>query len=155
MHVIRLLIADDHTGVRLALCDLFEATPDIAVVAACADGDEVLPAVRSTRPHVALLDHVMPRMTGLQATAQLRLEHPEVRVVLLTGTVVGSVMSEARSLGAAGFLAKGDDSDSLPDHIRTVAGGGSAWPALAGGTVPLSTLTTTLRDGATGNSPKY
>lgn len=126
--MIRLLIADDHTGVRLALEDLFGSTPDISVVATCSDGDEVLPAARSTRPHVALLDHVMPRMTGLQAAAQLRAECPEVKVVMLTGTVVSSVMAEARALGAAGFLAKGEDSDALPHHIRTVADGGSAWP---------------------------
>ncbi|MCF6736884.1 response regulator transcription factor [Blastococcus sp. KM273129] len=131
MHVIRLLIADDHTGVRLALVDLFGSTPDIAVVAACSDGDEVLPAARSTRPHVALLDHVMPRMTGLEAAAQLREECPDVRVVLLTGTVGSGLMAEARALGAAGFLAKGEDSDALTDHIRTVADGGSAWPETA------------------------
>ncbi|MGY1835306.1 response regulator transcription factor [Blastococcus sp. SYSU DS0510] len=129
--MIRLLIADDHTGVRLALCDLFDSTADIAVVATCSDGDEVLPAARSTRPHVALLDHVMPRMTGLEAAAQLRHECPGVRIVLLTGTVLSSVMEEARALGAAGFLAKGEDSDALADHIRTVAHGGSAWPEAA------------------------
>jgi DNA-binding NarL/FixJ family response regulator len=132
VHVIRLLIADDHTGVRLALVDLFGSTTDISVVAACTDGDEVLPAARSTSPDVALLDHVMPRMTGLEAAKQLRAECPGVKIVLLTGTVLSSVMAEAKALGAAGFLAKGEDSDSLPDHIRTVAVGGSLWPELRG-----------------------
>lgn len=133
--VIRLLIADDHPGVRSGLVDLFRSTADITVVAECTDGDEVLAAARSSRPHVALLDLVMPRMTGLDAAAHLRAECPAVKVVLLTGTVGSSSMTEARALGVAGFLAKGQDSDALPAHIRTVAGGGSAWPeaAVAGG----------------------
>lgn len=129
--MIRLLIADDHPGVRFALVELFRSTPDIAVVAECADGDEVLAAAHAARPHVALLDLVMPRMTGLEAAAQLRTEWPAVKVVLLTGTVGGNWVAQARSLGAAGFLTKDEDAEALPDHIRAVAAGGSAWPEAA------------------------
>jgi DNA-binding NarL/FixJ family response regulator len=125
--VIQLLIADDHPGVRHALVDLFEATDDITVVAICADGREVLVATEDCSPDVALLDVLMPRMDGLQAARCLRQTHPDIRIVMLSGSTGADRVAEARRLGAAGFIAKGADPHALAGHIRTVAGGGDLW----------------------------
>lgn len=131
--MITMLIADDHPLVRGALVDLFSGTGDITVVAECADGSEVVPAARQTRPDVVLMDLVMPRMTGLEATAALLAEQPESRVIVLTGSFSPASVREAHALGAKGYLLKDEDPGSLPDLVRTVAAGGTAWssPAVA------------------------
>ncbi len=131
--MVTLLIADDHPFVRGALVDLFTATGDITVVAECADGTEVVPAARRTRPDVVLMDLVMPRMGGLEATAALLAVQPEARVVVLTGSFSPASVREAHALGARGYLLKDEDPSVLPDLVRTVAAGGTAWssPAVA------------------------
>ena len=125
--MIRLLIADDHAGIRHALVDLFAATDDITVVAVCADGTEVLVATVESRPDVALLDLLMPRMDGLQAAGRLRETHPHVKVVMLSGSTAPDRVAEARNLGARGFIPKGSDPCGLPDLVRTVASGRDLW----------------------------
>lgn len=125
--MIRLLIADDHPGIRRGLVELFESTDDIVVVAECADGLEVLTATTDCEPHVALLDLLMPRMDGLEAARRLRENCPGIKVVMLSGTTGAGRVEEARRLGALGFIPKGVDPRALPDHVRTVASGGDLW----------------------------
>jgi DNA-binding NarL/FixJ family response regulator len=129
--VITVLLADDHDFVRAALAELFAATEDITVVAECADGSEVLAAARRAGPQVVLMDLVMPGRTGLEATRDLLDAGVDSRVVLLTGSFSAATVREARALGAAGYLLKGDDPAELPQRVRDVASGGSAWSARA------------------------
>jgi DNA-binding NarL/FixJ family response regulator len=131
--VIKVLIADDHPFIRSALGDLLAATDDIRVVGECPDGCDVVEAAAETNPDVVLMDLVMPVMSGLEATRALREAQPHVRVIVLTGSLSTAAVREAQSLGVAGFLLKTyDGGDALPDHIRAVAAGGTAWnPAAA------------------------
>jgi DNA-binding NarL/FixJ family response regulator len=129
--LITVLIADDHPFVRRSLTDLFAATDDIAVVAECAGGSEVLAAALATRPEVVLMDLVMPDRTGLEATRDLLDAGVPSRVVLLTGSCSAASVREARALGAAGYLLKDDDPAALPGLVREVAAGGSVWSARA------------------------
>ena len=125
--VIKIVIADDHDFLRSALEALFDETDDIRVVATCADGNEVVPAVLRTSPDVVLMDLQMPQTSGLEAMRELIEAELDVRVVVLTATFTPANEQEARNLGAAGFLLKGDDPHDLPDRIRAVAAGGTAW----------------------------
>jgi len=129
--MIRLLIADDHPAVRVALVELFEAIDDIHVVGACADGIEVTPTAELTEPDVVLMDLQMPRMSGLEATRELLAAQPHVRVVVLSGHVTPAWAQEAMVAGAAGFLLKEEDPGDLPERIRIVAAGGTAWSEAA------------------------
>jgi|SRR3954470_4928457 DNA-binding NarL/FixJ family response regulator len=131
MHMIKVVIVDDHAFVRSALGDLLAATDDIRVVAECSDGCDVVEAVARTDPDVVLMDLVMPVMSGLEATRALRDASPGIRVIVLTGSVTTATAREARTLGVCGLLLKGDDVDLLPGHIRAVAAGGTAWNAAA------------------------
>ena len=128
---IRVLIADDHQLIRDALSDLLAGSDDIEVVGECSDGGQIVDAVGRTRPDVVLMDLKMPVLDGLQATQALLVSHPEVRVVVLTGGLTPATAFEARALGVAGYLLKDDDPAELPDHLRAVAAGGTAWTATA------------------------
>ena len=125
---IKVLIADDHSLIRIALEQLFAGTDDIWVVATCADGSEVTSAAARTGPDVVLMDLAMPTMSGLQATRQLLGEQPHVRVIVLTGALSQGAARAARALGVAGFLLKSDENaDDLLRRVRVVAAGGTAW----------------------------
>ncbi|HEY4631781.1 MAG TPA: response regulator transcription factor, partial [Blastococcus sp.] len=82
---IKLLIADEHAYIQMALEGLFAGTDDITVVATCTDGDEVASTAARTEPDVVLMDLDMPRMNGLDATRKLLAAQPHVRVLVLTG----------------------------------------------------------------------
>ena len=125
--MITVLLADDHAFVRDSLVELLSASDDLAVVAECEDGAQVLDAARRTRPDVVLLDLAMPRVTGLQAARELLDERPESRVVVLTGSLTPALVREAREIGVVGYLLKDDDPGALPGHVRAVAAGGTAW----------------------------
>ena len=125
--MIRVLVADDHEFVRAVLVELLEASGDMTVVAQCQDGDEVVTAALQTSPDVVVLDLRMPRMPGLEAARALLAVHPDVRIVVLTGSPSRTTAEEARALGAAGYLLKDSPPDQLVEQLRTVARGGTAW----------------------------
>ena len=133
--MIKVLIADDHPVVRGALRDLFDDTEDIRVVGECVDGSEVLEASGRTDPDVVLMDMVMPRMTGLEATRELLAACPSARVVVLTGSFSPASAAAAHVLGAVGYLIKGDNPGDLVGHVRSVAAGGTAWSPVAAASI--------------------
>lgn len=136
--MIKVLVVDDHQIMRRGLRDLLECADDIRVVAECGDGSEVAAAADRTRPDVLLIDLRMPRVHGLTAARGLRAAQPEVRVIVLTGSLTAAAVREADELGVAGFLLKGEDCDRLADQVRTVAGGGRAWSPTATATLALA-----------------
>ncbi len=128
---INVLLADDHPAIRLGLQELFATTEDIRVVAICADGSEVVAAAARSAPDVVLMDLNMPTVSGLTAARELLAAQPQVRIVILSGDVAPRSADAAMELGVAGFLLKEDDPSELPESIRTVAAGGTAWSAAA------------------------
>src|SRR5687768_12416816 len=101
------------------------------IAAACADGDEVVAAAGATRPDVVLLDVAMP-VSGLTAARELLGVDPDARVVFLTADASASMVREARSAGARGYLLKDLAPDALCDAIRDVAAGQTVWRGGAG-----------------------
>jgi DNA-binding NarL/FixJ family response regulator len=127
--MIRLMLVDDHAVLRNVLMELFEGTEDIAVVSECGNGCEVVEAALGSRPDVVLMDLNLPDTDGLEVTRRLLLALPDVRVVVFTDAFSVSTAREARRLGAMGYLLKGQDPFNLPQQIRDVAAGGTAWSA--------------------------
>jgi DNA-binding NarL/FixJ family response regulator len=126
----RVLIADDHAMFREGLRAVLERQSDLRVVGEAGDGLEAIERVRLLHPDVILMDHQMPRLDGVQATARIREFLPEARIIILD--VHGDdpkLMYQAIRTGAMGYVPKTSTSDDLINAIRLVAQGHAALPA--------------------------
>jgi len=102
----RVLLADDHAMVRSGLRLVLDAYSDVDVVAEAGDGAEALELAISERVDLAILDLSMPRLTGLQATAELRRRRPDIRVLILSTHDNEQYFFEALKAGASGYVLK-------------------------------------------------
>jgi DNA-binding NarL/FixJ family response regulator len=102
----RILLADDHAVVRGGLRLLLSAEPDLEVVSEAGDGLEAVEKAMSEDVHLAILDVTMPRMTGLQATLELRRRKPDLKILILTMHESEQYLYEALKAGASGYVLK-------------------------------------------------
>ena len=103
----RILIADDHGIVRSGVKLLLDRQPDMEVVAEAEDGVDALEkVVAAPKPDVAVLDVSMPRMTGLQATHEIKQQSPDTQVLILSMHDDERYLFEALRAGAAGYVLK-------------------------------------------------
>ena len=119
----RLLIADDHGIVRGGLRLMLERQPDMEVVAEAADGAEAVALALRVRPDICVLDVQMPRLTGLQATVEIRAQAPDISVLVLSMHDDERYLYEALQAGAAGYVLKREADTVLVDAVRAVARG--------------------------------
>jgi DNA-binding NarL/FixJ family response regulator len=120
---VRVLIADDHGIVRSGLRLLLERQPDIEVVAEAADGAEAREIAIRERPDLAILDVRMPKLTGLQATREIKSQAPDVAVLILSMHDDERYLFEALKAGASGYVLKTQADTDLLDAIRAVERG--------------------------------
>ena len=120
---IRVLIADDHAVVRQGLRTFLELQDDIEVVADACDGEEAVSAALEEHPDVVLMDLVMPRLDGIEATRRILSERPGTRVIALTSFLDDDRVLPAVRAGAAGYLLKDVEPPELVRAIRTVNDG--------------------------------
>jgi DNA-binding NarL/FixJ family response regulator len=121
--VLRILIADDHGIVRSGLKLLLDRQSDLEVVAEAEDGVDALAKALSERPDLAILDVAMPRMTGLQATHEIRRQAPDVQVLILSMHEDERYLFEALRAGAAGYVLKRAADKDLLDAVHAAARG--------------------------------
>ncbi len=119
----RLLIADDHGIVRGGVRLMLERQPDMEVIAEAADGVEAVELALRERPDICVLDVQMPRMTGLQATVEIRAYAPDISVLILSMHDDERYLYEALQAGAAGYVLKREADTVLVDAVRAVARG--------------------------------
>ena len=113
--VVRVLIADDRRATREGLRALLSLYPQIEVVGAAGNGQEVLCSISECRPQLVLMDMQMPIMDGLEATRRIKDQWPEVKVVALT--IHPQYRTKAIAAGVDAFLFKGDSPQALQDAI--------------------------------------
>jgi DNA-binding NarL/FixJ family response regulator len=119
----RLLVADDHGIMRSGLRLLLDRQADMKVVAEAADGVEAVETALRVRPHICVMDVAMPRMTGLQATVEIRAHAPEVSVLVLSMHDDERYLFEALHAGAAGYVLKREADQALVQAVRAVSRG--------------------------------
>jgi NarL family two-component system response regulator LiaR len=122
-NTIRVLIADDHTIVRIGLRTLLGAEKDIEVVGEAKNGEMAVKEALRLRPDVVIMDLMMPKMDGAEATAVLHERLPETKVIILTTFGSSDGIAHAIESGAVGALMKTADDSALISTIRSVAGG--------------------------------
>ncbi|MFJ5217351.1 response regulator [Streptomyces sp. NPDC088354] len=122
---LRVVVADDQAAVREPLAAVLGLSEDIDVVAAAANGAEVLTAVAAGPVDVVLMDLRMPVMDGTEATRRLSEEHPEVAVVVLTTFADDDSILAALSAGARGYLTKNAGRQDIVRAIAAAAAGQS------------------------------
>jgi DNA-binding NarL/FixJ family response regulator len=126
----RILLADDHPLVRRGLRQVIEKEPGFEVVAEASDGAEAVEKAVAEEVDVAILDVSMPRMTGLQATAQLAKRRPQTRVLLLSMHDNEQYLFAAVRAGARGYLLKSVADEEVIDACRSILrGGGFLYPS--------------------------
>ena len=123
MEPISILLADDHTLVRAGIRALIEQLPTVKVVGEAKDGREALRLVKERKPDLILMDVAMPGLNGLEATARVSKEFPDVRVIILSMYANEEYVREAINAGAAGYLVKRSAATELERAITAVARG--------------------------------
>lgn len=119
----RILLADDHLVVRRGLRLVLESEPDLRVVAEASDGAEAIAIGIDAEIDLAVLDVSMPRMTGLQATRELRRRRPELRVLILSMHESEQYLYEALNAGASGYVLKSVADRDLVEACRATMRG--------------------------------
>jgi DNA-binding NarL/FixJ family response regulator len=136
--VTKILIADDHSIVRSGLKKVLDAKADLEVVAEAEDGHEAVEKALKEDVHLAILDVSMPRMTGIQAAAELHKRKPELRIVMLSMHDSEQFLFEALKAGASGYVLKsGADTDIVAAVRAAMRGDSFLYP---------SAVTTLVRD---------
>jgi DNA-binding NarL/FixJ family response regulator len=123
---INLIIADDHEVVRAGLKSLLEGT-DIQVTAEATDGNAAFKLANKHRPDLVLLAVRMPNGDGLSALARIKLDLPNVPVVMFSSHDNPTYIARAVALGAAGYLLKSASRNEIIDGIRAAAAGETIW----------------------------
>jgi DNA-binding NarL/FixJ family response regulator len=120
----RILLADDHAMVRHGLRMVLDAEPDLEVGAEAGDGAEAVElALRDDELHLAVLDVAMPRMTGLQAAAELSRRRPELKLLMLSMHESEQYLFEALKAGASGYVLKTAADRDLVEAARAAMRG--------------------------------
>ena len=120
---LRILIVDDHLVVRMGLSALITLEPGLSVVGEAEDGESALELVGKLHPDVVVMDIMMPRMNGVEATARIAAVHPEARILLLTTFSASGEVVQALDAGACGAIVKDSSQKDLVAAIRAVAAG--------------------------------
>lgn len=124
MKKIKIIITDDHSIVRSGLKRILLDYPDISDIDEAEDGQDLLEKARKNKYDVILLDITMPGRSGLEILKQLKIENPEMPVIILSMHTEDEYAIRSLKAGASGYLTKDTDYDILYEAIKKVSNGG-------------------------------
>jgi NarL family two-component system response regulator LiaR len=123
MSHIRILIVDDHVVVRQGLAAMLTQRHGMEVVGEAVNGREAIRLEETLHPDVIVMDLLMPEMDGLEATAAIKEQNPDARVLVLTSFTEEERATEIMAAGAYGYLLKESGADELLQAIRSIHSG--------------------------------
>ena len=138
----RILLADDHVITRMGLNMLFSSEPDMEVVGEADNGEAAVRLAQELRPDIVIMDLMMPKVDGAEATRRIRADDPDVRIVILTTFGNAAELAVAVRNGASAVLLKDTPTRRLVATLRKVLAGSTVIPdsvleqAAADDTVP-------------------
>ncbi len=119
----RILIVDDHFGMRQTLARVFQEVSEAQVVGEAADGCEAVQRARELKPDVVIMDVEMPRLNGIGATRQILAEQPDVRIIGLSTHDSHVYVKAMLGAGASAYVLKDEMFPDLIEAVEAVAGG--------------------------------
>lgn len=119
--MIRLLVAEDHAGIRSKIISILET--EFAIVGSVSNGQEMLDAESRVNPDVVTLDISMPVLNGIEAAAQLKQRNSKARIIFLTVHEDPEFLQAALAVGALGYVIKSRMASDLPQAVREVMAG--------------------------------
>jgi len=120
---IRILIADDHHVVRRGLAFYLKTQPDFEIAGEAANGEEAVKKAAELKPDIVLMDLDMPVMDGIAATAKIKEQQPNMKIMILTSFSDQNHVIPAVEAGALGYQLKDVEPDELAASIRKLASG--------------------------------
>ncbi|RMA90600.1 response regulator [Priestia megaterium] len=121
MQPFRILIVDDHAHAREGIRDILEEYEDFIIVGEGNNGQEAIELTEKLMPDIVLMDIGMPVMDGLEATKQIKLQFPYVKIVVITVSDDITDLFDALKKGAQGYLLKNLQSEVWYDYLRAFA----------------------------------
>jgi NarL family two-component system response regulator LiaR len=120
---IRVMVVDDHAMVRRGLATFLKTKPDLELVGEASNGEEALCMCEQFQPDIVLMDLLMPKMNGTEATRAIRERWPHIQVIALTSFQERDLVQEALQAGAISYLLKNVSVDDLSEAIRAAYAG--------------------------------
>ena len=120
---IKILIADDHAVVRMGLAALFSTKTDLEVVGQAKNGELAVRDAERLSPDVVVMDLMMPKVDGIDATRLIREKCPSAKVLILTSFATSDGIAKALEAGASGAVMKSAENTELVAAIRKIAAG--------------------------------
>ena len=118
-----ILLVDDYTPTRSEILQLISAEDDLEVIGEAASGDDAVRRASELNPDVVVMDIVMPKMNGIEATRAIRGSHPRVRILAVSNHTGRNLLRAALDAGATGYIRKDHAYEELIPAIRNVANG--------------------------------
>jgi DNA-binding NarL/FixJ family response regulator len=132
MEKIRVVIADDHLFYREGVRTLLKGVPDVEIVGDATSGDEAVAQAARLQPDIVLMDIKMPGRNGIEATRDIRHNHPQIGVLVITMFDDDETVFAAMRAGARGYLLKDADREELLRAVNAVRRGEAIFsPAIA------------------------
>ena len=121
---IKVALVEDQTTMRENWTRLINSFPDFTCVCACVSAEEALTNIPRAKPDVVLMDIFLPRMSGIECTARLKMKLPDLQIVMLTAMDNQELLFMALEAGADGYLLKRTKPSELRRALLDVLGGG-------------------------------
>ncbi|MCJ7653838.1 MAG: response regulator transcription factor [Dehalococcoidia bacterium] len=121
----RILIADDHPLLREALCQVFSSQKDMEIVGQAGNGKEAIDLASQLKPDILVMDIMMPKFDGLEASRQIKKITPNTAILILTAYDDDNYVLGLLDAGAAGYLMKSAKGQDLVEAVRAVRAGES------------------------------
>jgi DNA-binding NarL/FixJ family response regulator len=119
--MLRILLADDHEVVRSGLRKIIEDQPGWSVVAEAGDGKAAVAKAVEVKPDVAIVDYVLPLLSGIEVTRQIRARLPRTEILMFTMHESDSLVGEVLQAGARAYVLKTEGSEQIIAAIKALA----------------------------------
>jgi DNA-binding NarL/FixJ family response regulator len=121
----KILIADDHPLLCEALCQTLSKEPDMEVVGKAGDGEEAVNMASRLKPDVVIMDIIMPKFDGIEASKKIKALEPNIAILILTAYDDDNYVLGLLEAGAAGYLLKSARGQDLIEAVRAIRAGES------------------------------